>query len=83
MQVSACFASADFHYSNSLASVQAHAQAVCNAQRIACTVILHDGTVPRITNIVLFKTYVLFIPYFIFGFWSLLATNLQKYENIT
>ena len=48
MQVSACFASADFHYSNSLASVQAHAQAVCNAQRIACTVILHDGTVPRI-----------------------------------
>jgi hypothetical protein len=47
VQVSACFASADFHYSNSLASVQAHAQAVCNAQRIACTVILHDGTVPK------------------------------------
>ena len=29
MQVSACFASADFHYSNSLASVQAHVQALC------------------------------------------------------
>ena len=26
---------------------------------------------------------VLFIPFFIFGFWSLLATKLQKYKNIT
>ena len=24
-----------------------------------------------------------FIPFFVFGFWSLLATKLQKYENIT
>ena len=28
-------------------------------------------------------TYVLFIPFFVFGFWSLLATKLRKYENIT
>ena len=24
-----------------------------------------------------------FIPFFVFGFWSLLATKLRKYENIT
>ena len=24
-----------------------------------------------------------FIPFFVFGFWSLLATKLQKYKNIT
>ena len=43
MQVSACFASADFHYSNSLASVQAHAQAVCNAQHINGWVVLYPA----------------------------------------
>ena len=24
-----------------------------------------------------------FIPFFVFGFWSLLATKLRKYKNIT
>ena len=27
--------------------------------------------------------YVSLTPYFVFGFWSLLATKLQKYKNIT
>ena len=27
--------------------------------------------------------YVSFIPFLVFGFWSLLATKLQKYKNIT
>ena len=30
-----------------------------------------------------FFSIVLFIPFFVFGFWSLLATKLQKCENIT
>ena len=29
------------------------------------------------------ESYGSFIPFFVFGFWSLLATKLQKYENIT
>ena len=28
-------------------------------------------------------TNVSFIPFLVFGFWSLLATKLRKYENIT
>ena len=27
------------------------------------------------------QAYVLFIPFFVFGFWSLLATKLRKYKN--
>jgi len=30
----------------------------------------------------LILAYVLFIPFLVFGFWSLLAMKLQKYENI-
>ena len=29
------------------------------------------------------ETIVSFIPFFVFGFWSLLATKLRKYENIS
>jgi hypothetical protein len=31
----------------------------------------------------LVKSYVSFIQNFVFGFWSLLATKLRKYKNIT
>ena len=31
----------------------------------------------------LLESIVSFIPFFVFGFWSLLAMKLQKYENIT
>ena len=29
------------------------------------------------------ETIVSFIPFFVYGFWSLLVTKLRKYENIT
>ena len=32
---------------------------------------------------VLLESSVSFIPFFIFGFWSLLATNIQNYKNIS
>ena len=37
----------------------------------------------RISLLMLFLINVSFIPFFVFYFWSLLATNLRKYGNIT
>ena len=33
--------------------------------------------------VMILTTVVLFIPFFVFGFWSLLAMKLRKYKNIT